>query len=106
MVMKMNDDFFSIRLTQLRMSKKVSARNMSLTIGQSESYINKIENGKALPSMHVFYYMCDYLGISPSDFFDNSIKNPIETTELFHNLKNLTPAQMAHISAIIKDMNQ
>lgn len=30
------------------MEKGVSARDMSLSIGQSESYINKIVNGKAL----------------------------------------------------------
>lgn len=42
---------FSKRLAQLRMNKGVSARDMSLSIGQNAGYINNIENGKALPSM-------------------------------------------------------
>lgn len=42
------EDEFSLRLAQLRNKKGVSARDMSLSIGQNHSYINNIENGKAL----------------------------------------------------------
>ena len=35
---------FPKRLAELRQEKGVSARDMSLSLGQSESYINKIEN--------------------------------------------------------------
>ena len=66
----MYEDFFSKRLAQLRLEKNVSARDMSLSLGQSESYINKIENGKAFPSMQVFFYICEYLKISPMEFFN------------------------------------
>ena len=45
------EERFSKRLIQLRMQKGVSAREMSLSIGQNASYINNIETGKALPSM-------------------------------------------------------
>lgn len=38
------EKWFAERLTALRMEKGVSARDMSLSLGQSESYINKIEN--------------------------------------------------------------
>ena len=54
---------FYKRLTQLRNKQGISARDMSLSLGQSESYINKIENGKALPSMSAFFYICDFLKI-------------------------------------------
>lgn len=39
---------FCKRLTQLRMNKGVSARDMSLSIGQSPNYINGIESGKTI----------------------------------------------------------
>lgn len=64
----MMEEFFGQRLAQLRMTKGVSARDMSLSLGQSPSYINKIENGKTFPSMQNFFYICEYLGISPGDF--------------------------------------
>ena len=56
----MYDIQFAERLTQLRTTKGVSARDMSLSLGQNPGYINNIESGKALPSMSVFFYICDY----------------------------------------------
>ena len=47
------------RIAQLRLQKGVSARDMSLSLGQSESYINKIENRRTLPSMAGFLYICE-----------------------------------------------
>lgn len=73
---------FYKRLTQLRNKQGISARDMSLSLGQSESYINKIENGKALPSMSAFFYICDFLKIHPRDFSMNPIKIP----QLLRNL--------------------
>ena len=40
------ENFFGDRLQQLRDLKKISARKMSLDIGQNASYINHIENNK------------------------------------------------------------
>ena len=59
---------FIQRLVDLRLKKGVSARDMSLSLGQSAGYINNIENGVNYPSMTVFFYICDYFGISPKDF--------------------------------------
>ena len=52
------EKWFAERLTALRMEKGVSARDMSLSLGQSESYINKIENRRTLPSLSGFFYIC------------------------------------------------
>mgnify|MGYP000047537387 FL=1 len=61
---------FSKRLVQLRMAKGVSARDMSLSLGQNPGYINSIENNKTFPSMSNFFEICDYLNITPMEFFD------------------------------------
>ena len=52
-------DFIAKRVSQLRMEKGVSARDMSLSLGQSESYINKIENKRTLPSVTGLFYICE-----------------------------------------------
>ena len=39
---------------------------MSLSLGQSERYINKIENRRTLPSMTGFFYICEYLILKPN----------------------------------------
>ena len=52
----MYEEQFPLRLAQLRVLKGVSARDMSLSLGQNAGYINNIESGKALPSMSNFFY--------------------------------------------------
>ena len=56
----MYEEMFPIRLAELRTKKGVSARDMSLSMGQNPGYINNIETGKALPSMSAFFFICDF----------------------------------------------
>jgi len=85
---------FCKRLTQLRMNKGVSARDMSLSIGQSPNYIIGIEGGKNYPSMETFFYICDYFGITPKEFFDIKSTNPSKATELMEIVKSLPNEQL------------
>lgn len=98
------EEEFSQRLIQLRTAKGVSARDMSLSIGQNAGYINNIESGKAMPSMACFFYICDYLKISPSQFFDTDSKNPEQLNDLIEDLKRLNKTHLENISAIVKGL--
>lgn len=100
----MEKEQFSNRLVELRMNKGVSARDMSLSLGQSASYINNIENGINFPSMTVFFYICDYLGVTPSEFFDTESTNPTKANELLNATKNLSSEQLEHLIAIAKGL--
>ena len=97
-------EWFYNRLIELRTQKGVSARDMSLSLGQSESYINKIENRRTLPSFTGFLYICEYFRITPQDFFSDGA-SPQKTNELLHELKKLTPEQTEHILQIVKDIS-
>lgn len=97
---------FYKRLTELRIQKGVSARDMSLSLGQSESYINKIENRRTLPSMSGFFYICEYFGITPREFFDFEIATPRETKELVCEIEKLSAKQIEHILAVVKDISE
>lgn len=99
-------EWFAERLAQLRMLRGVSARDMSLSLGQSEGYINKIENRRTLPSLHGFIYICEYLNITPQEFFDTSSADPRGTNDLLAELKKLTPAQTEHILQLVKDLTE
>lgn len=102
----MSNDFFGRRLTQLRMAKGVSARDMSLSLGQSAGYINTIENRKGLPSMTMFFYICEYLGIFPKEFFDDGNLHPTLQRELIEDLQALDGEQLTHIQAIVKGLKK
>ena len=86
----MYEDYFCQRLTQLRLNKGVSARDMSLSIGQNPGYINNIETGKALPYM--------------TSFFSYDSPYPKEMNSLQQNLKKLSASQLKNISEIVADL--
>lgn len=102
----MYGDNFSDRLAKLRLQKGVSARDMSLSLGQSENYINMIENKKNLPSMAAFFNICEYLEISPGNFFDDNKKNPSLLNELDEELYKLDDDSLKHILGIVKEINK
>jgi len=105
----MNDmdyiEFFYKRLAELRLEKGVSARDMSLSLGQSESYINKIENKRTLPSFTGFIYICEYFNLTPREFFNENISSPQKMKELICEFEKLSPRYVDHILQIIKDLN-
>lgn len=96
--------WFPKRLSELRIQKGVSARDMSLSLGQSESYINRIENKRTMPSMTGFFYICEYLGISPHEFFNVETSPSQEEGEVVSKMKKLSKQQRDHILLVINDI--
>lgn len=66
----MEEQFIRDRISTLREQKQVSERKMSLDLGHSTSYIRSITSGRSLPSMSEFLYICEYLGVTPMEFFN------------------------------------
>lgn len=100
----MFEDSFIKRLASLREQKGVSAREMSLALGQNESYINRIENGKTFPSLQAFFYICEYLQVSPKEFFDESNLSPIKIAQIAAELQKLDEVQLDTILAVIRGL--
>ena len=100
----MLEEQFAQRLTQLRLARNVSARDMSLSLGQSEAYINRIENKKMLPSMSLFFYICEYFDITPGEFFNFEELPSPELIAAVKKLDAMEPKKRAHILAVIEDL--
>ena len=73
-------------------------------MGQNAGYINDIESGKSLPSMSGFFYICDFLNISPKDFFDTENNNPEKLNALISDLKKLEDEKLDSIASIVKGL--
>lgn len=86
--------------------KGASARDMSLSLGQNAGYINNIENGHNLPSMTVFFYICEYLGITPKEFFDYDNESPDTTRQLLEALTKIDKETLVHLTAIVMALSK
>lgn len=100
----MYEEFTQERISRLRLQKDVSARDMSLSLGQNGSYINQIENKKALPSLQGLFYICEYFGITPQEFFDEKTAYPAQMAELIDDLKKLDSGMLACIASLVKEV--
>ena len=46
--------------------------------------MQSISAGRALPSLSEFLYICEYLGVTPKEFFDEETKDPQLVRELYN----------------------
>lgn len=102
-----DSEFFFIceKISKLRYERGISARDMSLSLGQNPGYINNIENKYNLPSVPMLLYICDYLNISPSEFFGEQDISVI-CSDILETVKELTPEQQLLILNVAKEMKK
>jgi transcriptional regulator with XRE-family HTH domain len=79
---------------------------MSLAMGQNSSYINRIENKITLPSMQGFFYICDYLKITPQEFFNTGVKFPTTLRTTIDMLNQLDHQELEAINHLLMVMIQ
>ena len=97
---------FGQRLSELRIQKGLSARDMSLSLGQGESYINNVENCQNYPSMTMFFAICEFLGITPMEFFDTGTRNPTQIQRLLELCRSLPPEHVEHLILLASDLQK
>lgn len=103
---QMTKELFKNRVKDLRKEKGISAREMSLRLGQSENYVNHIENGKILPSMNGFFLICDFFGITPQEFFAEGKESSPKFKEFEKVCNTLTAEQIQLLIGIAENMKK
>lgn len=102
----MDEQFVKQRIAFLRTSQNISARELSLRLGQSEGYINAIENGKSNPSIQMLSYICEELGVSMHDFYDEENIYPGLINELVQEAKRLDRKSLEIILDLMKHLGK
>jgi len=95
---------FRKRLTELRLKKNLSEYQLSYDLGKSRGYIQKISSGQALPSMSHFFTICEYFGITPSEFFDVDCQTPELVRELSSIAKDLDEENIQLLIGVAKGL--
>ncbi len=97
----MDVGFVRERITQLRLQKGVSEYKMSYDLGHSRGYINNISSGKTLPSMTEFIAICDYLGVTPMEFFNENVDSPVLLSQATESLSRLSEEDLKLVLLIV-----
>ncbi len=101
----MDKKYVADRITELRIKKNVSEYQMSLDLGKNKSYIQNISSGRSLPSMSQFYEICQYLNITPYQFFDEELHNLPLYQKACDLLKQLDEDDMMTIIPLLKRLS-
>ncbi len=95
---------FGLRLAMLREQRQLSARQMSLDMGQNKNYINSIESGNNYPTMGNFFDICDYLQVAPEDFFDSEATHIVLNEEFMELMLQLPQKAKDNLYIILSDL--
>ena len=101
----MDDTFVRNRISELRTKMGISEYKMSLDLGHSKSYIQSISSGKALPSFAEFLYICEYLGVTPKEFFDADSTEPQLLCKLINLARTLSPEDLHALTTIAERLS-
>ena len=99
------ENFVRKRITQLRHRLHVSEHKMSLDLGKSGSYMRSISIGKAMPSMHEFLRICEYLGVTPQEFFTGA-GDETDRINIFNRLQDLDDGDIQKLQTFLDWMEE
>lgn len=103
----MNDkEKFANRLAELIVQNNISKEDLSLSIGHTSQYIEKIINKKIFPSLKDFFKICDYLKIAPEKFFNYYSQDSELDKKIKKQLCQLNEKELKCITEIVKMINQ
>jgi len=94
-------EFIQRRIAELVEKKGVSNHQVSRDLGHSNSYIQNIVSGRALPSVQELFAICRYFDIDLQDFFDTGIKNPLMINEIVDRIRSLDDSKLRTIIGIL-----
>ncbi len=97
----LDEQFVRNRITELRLKKDISEYQMSLDLGKNKSYIQGISSGRSMPSMKQFFEICDYLEITPIEFFNTEKNEQPLIRETAAIMKDLTTEDLEAVFPIL-----
>ena len=101
----MDLQFIRDRISVLRTKKNVSEYRMSTDLGHSKSYMQSISSGRSVPSLGEFLYICEYLGVTPREFFDEDIAEPQLVQKLYELTRNMSEADLNVLISTAERLN-
>ena len=102
----MDIQYIRDRISVLRTKKNVSEYRMSTDLGHSKSYMQSISSGRSVPSLGEFLYICEYLGVTPKEFFDEDIKEPQLVQRLYELTRNMSESDISILISTAERLNK
>lgn len=93
------------RITSLSTAKHYTVNKLATLAGISQSYLRDVELGKKNPTVEILSYICDALGISLSEFFDDSTVSALQNDPLLNAIYSLNAKQRLALLEFLQSLN-
>lgn len=94
----------SKRITYYREKKGITVNKLANLAGVSQSFLREIELGRKNPTVETLSVLCDALGISLKDFFDDGAPSPMSDDRLQQVIFRLTSEQREKLATFLDTM--
>lgn len=92
------------RLTFFREQKGITVNKLANMAGISQSFLRELELGNKKPTVEILRVLCDTLGITLKDFFDDGTPSALMDDELLQQLYRLSPSQRQTLTSFLKSL--
>lgn len=86
------------RIKFFREHKGITVNKLANESGISQSFLREIELGNKKPTVETLSVLCDALGITLRDFFDDGSLSSLTDNKLIQQIYRLTPEQQERLS--------
>lgn len=94
------------QIAKLRAAKGYTVNKLAMLSGVSQSYLRAIELGDKNPTVEILSVLCDTLGISLKEFFDDGTDGKLASDPLLRRIYQLTPAQREALCGFLDSMKK
>ena len=90
------------RLSLIRTRKNLSSRELSLMLGNSDTYFYKVEDGSIVLSVPKLLEILETLEVSTEEFFSDDFENYSKNTDILKMTKSLSKDQLNAFMLLLK----
>jgi transcriptional regulator with XRE-family HTH domain len=94
------------RITYLREQKNISVNKLANAAGISQSYLRDIELENKNPTVEIVALICQALGITLKDFFNDDTTMLLQEDPLLQRIYKLTPKQRDALLVFLNTMDE
>ncbi len=96
-------DLIKTRVADLISDRGTTMRALSKSLGFSEGYINQIMNNNMMPSLQAVIVIAEAMHMTLSEFFDNSVKYPIEYYRVNKEVQKLSAKRLEALNILLNE---
>ena len=90
------------RISLFREKKGITVNRLANLAGLSQSHLRDIELGNKTPSVETLYQVCEALGITLKDFFDDESENLLSNDPIVRRIYQMDEVQRKTLLAFLE----